>query len=126
MFREMLKSKIHKATITNTNLDYKGSIGIDKIILKESNILPGEKVQVLNFRTGDRFQTYAIEEISNSGNIILYGPAAHRGNIGDGICILSYFYVQESEAKDVSPSIVYLTVSNKIERKKAYKRIYNH
>jgi len=117
MYREMLKSKIQKAIITNTVLHYNGSIGIDKAILKECNILPGEKVHVLNYNTGDRFQTYVIEELLGSGNVVLYGPAAKKGSIKDEICILSYCLVSEDEMDKYSSRVIYLDESNKVKEK---------
>lgn len=75
IFRQLFKSKIHRATITKKELRYDGSIGIDKKLLLESDLLAGEKVQVLNFNNGKRFETYVIEEKENSGDIVLYGPA---------------------------------------------------
>ncbi|MCD4780710.1 MAG: aspartate 1-decarboxylase [Candidatus Omnitrophica bacterium] len=88
ILRQMLKSKIHGAVINKKELHYNGSIGIDKILLLKSNMLPGEKVRVLNFNNGQRFETYIIEEKGNSGVIALYGPAARCGETGDKICII--------------------------------------
>ncbi|MPZ15526.1 MAG: aspartate 1-decarboxylase, partial [Chloroflexi bacterium] len=75
--RVMLKSKIHRATITETNLDYEGSIGIDAALLRRASLLPYEQVHVLNVTNGARFETYAIEEPAKSGRIVVYGAAAH-------------------------------------------------
>ncbi len=117
--REVLKSKIHKAVITRTELDYQGSIGIDKKILKKTDISPGEKVQVLNFDNGMRFETYVIEEKENSGNFILYGPAARCGKEGDRICVISYSLVTDDELDGVEAKVVFLNEHNKIiENKK--------
>lgn len=112
VLREILKSKIQKATITKIELDYQGSIGIDKAILDKGDIVPGEKVQVLNFNNGQRLETYVIEEKKNSGIIALYGPAARHGQIGDKVCILSYVLVSD-EAK-IKPKLVLLDKENKI------------
>jgi len=95
--RQILKSKIHNVVITKTKLNYHGSIGIDKALLLKNDILPGEKVQVLNFDNGQRFETYVIEEKKNSRTIALYGPAARCGEIGDRICIISYALVSDDE-----------------------------
>ncbi|MFH1613370.1 MAG: aspartate 1-decarboxylase [bacterium] len=118
ILREFLKSKIHQATISKTELYYKGSIGIDKAIIKKSNIALYEKVHVLNLNNGERIETYVIEEKENSGLIILYGPAARRGQIGDKLCILAYALVSEDDLDKIKPSIVLLDENNKIIKSK--------
>ncbi len=110
----MLKSKIHKAVITGKKIDYNGSIGVDKKLLDESGIFPGEKVQVLNFNNGQRLETYTIEEEENSGKIILYGPAGRCGEIGDKICILAYALVTEDDIEKIKPRKIVLRENNKI------------
>lgn len=117
ILREVIKSKIHKATITKTELDYQGSIGIDKALLIESDIVPGEKVQVLNFDNGMRFETYVIEEAENSGNIVLYGPAARCGKIGDRTCVISYVSITEDEIGKIKGKVVSVNKNNKAVRK---------
>lgn len=112
-FRQMLKSKIHGAVITKKALNYAGSIGIDKKLMEESDLLPGEKVQVLNFNNGCRFETYAIEEKANSGTIALYGPAARMGEVGDKVCILSYILMSTPEAKKLRGKVVLVAKGNK-------------
>jgi len=114
ILREFLKSKIHRAVITKTELNYKGSIGIDKAILIKSDIFPGEKVHVLNFRNGQRFETYIIEEKEDSGKVILYGPAARLAHTGDEVCVLSYVLVSNEEVGKIRPKIVELNHENKI------------
>ena len=114
IFRQMLKSKIHDARITKKELHYSGSIGIDRALLLKSDMLPGEKVQVLNFNNGRRFETYIIEEEENSGTIALYGPAARSGEIGDKICILSYVLVSEDEVNKIEKKVVSVSKDNKI------------
>jgi len=109
----MLKSKIHMATITKTELNYQGSIGIDKALLEKSDILPNEKVEVLNFNNGVRFETYVIEEKENSGVISLYGPAARCGIVGDKIVIISYVLVSEEDLKELNPKIIFVDEKNK-------------
>ena len=113
-FREMIKSKIHGATITKKELYYNGSIGIDKIFLSKSDIVPGEKVQVLNFNNGQRFETYVIEEKENSGIIALYGPAARLGEIGDILCIISYRLISDDEVGKMKEKILLLSKNNKV------------
>jgi len=117
MLREMCKSKIHKAHITKTDLHYEGSIGIDKKILEASNIYPNEIVQVLNSNTGARFETYVIEEGADTGNIILYGPAARLGEAGDTVIIISKALCEAKEVQNLKPKIVYVDKQNKIVKK---------
>ena len=117
MLREMLKSKIRKAVITKTQLKYEGSIGIDKLLLIESDILPAEKVQVLNFDNGERFETYVIEEKEGSGTLSLYGPAARLGQVGDEICILSYVLVDDKELKEMKPKVISLDENNRLVKR---------
>ena len=114
VFRQMLKAKIHGAVITKKELDYRGSIGIDKALLNKSDMLPGEKVQVLNFNNGERFETYIIEEKENSGTIALYGPAARLAEVGDKVCIISYVLVSSQEAQIIKPEVVIVDKENKV------------
>jgi len=116
ILRQMLKAKIHGACITKRILDYNGSIGIDRALLLASDILPGEKVQVLNFNNGKRLETYVIEEPANSGIIALYGPAARCGEIGDKLCIISYVFVSDDEVNQVAAKTVSVDANNKIVR----------
>lgn len=113
----MCKSKIHRATITKVDLHYEGSIGIDKDLLKASNIYSSEIVQVVNINNGNRFETYVIEEPAGSGRIGLYGAAAHLGNVGDLIIILSYGLVDEAEAKKLKMIAVKVDSKNRIKKK---------
>ena len=113
MMRTMCKSKIHRASITKVDLHYDGSIGIDKNLLKEANILPNEIVQVVNINNGARFETYAIEEAAGSGTIGLYGAAAHLGKAGDLLIILSYCLAEEKEAPSVKLKLVRVDRNNK-------------
>lgn len=118
MLRIMCKSKIHRATITRSDLHYNGSIGIDKNLLKASNIYPNEIVQVVNINNGARFETYAIEEPAGSGTIGLYGAAAHLGSPGDLVIILSYGLVDNAEAKNVRLIAIKVDSKNKIKKTK--------
>lgn len=114
MLRNMLKSKIHQATVTQAELRYEGSITVDSVILKQADIYPHEKVEVLNLNNGKRIETYAIEGKKNSGIVCLNGPAARFACIGDEIIILSYVSVDDKEAKSIKPKILYLNKDNKI------------
>lgn len=111
-FRQILKSKIHDATLTKKELYYSGSIGIDKSLLLKSDMVPNEKVQVLNFNNGQRFETYIIEEDQDSGIIALYGPAARLGEVGDKLCILSYVFVSEDERDSIKPKTIVVDENN--------------
>lgn len=114
MLRLMCKSKIHRATLTKVDLHYEGSIGIDSLILKKANIYPGEIVQVVNINNAARFETYAIAEKAGSGTIGLYGAAAHLGNVGDLVIILSYGFVEDKKARRIKLKPVYVDSNNKI------------
>ncbi len=116
MLRMMCKSKIHRVKITKVNLHYEGSIGIDKRLLKKADIYPGEIVQVVNIDNGSRFETYAIEERAGSGEIGLYGAAAHLGKAGDLVIILSYGLVEDRKARTLAMKIVKVDSENKIKK----------
>jgi aspartate 1-decarboxylase len=109
----VLKSKIHRATITGADLNYEGSISIDKKLMEAAEIVPYELVQVVNLNNGERFETYAIEEAAGSGKVCLNGPAARLGQVGDLVIIISYCMVQFSDAKGVKPKIVKVDSRNK-------------
>ena len=116
--RTMLKSKIHRAHVTETNINYEGSITIDQKIMEEADILPSEQVQVLNLNNGARFTSYAIEGKRDSGEIRLNGPAARLAIKGDIIIILSYCYVDDDEAHNFIPKLVYVDANNAITETK--------
>ena len=116
MIRLMCKSKIHRARITKVDLHYEGSIGIDKSLLKASNIYPNEIVQVVNINNGSRFETYVIEETADSGAIGLYGAAAHLGKVGDLVIILSYGLLDDTHANEMKLTAVKVDKDNKIRR----------
>ena len=105
-----------RAKITKKALHYEGSIGIDKDLMQAADIYPNEMVQVLNVENGNRFQTYVIEEKSGSGAISLYGPAAHLGNEGELVVIISYSIVSEEKARSIKPKVVYVDGRNKIKK----------
>ena len=116
MQREMLKSKIHRVTVTEAELYYEGSITVDKDLLEAANILPYEKVQVLNFNTGSRIDTYTIEGPAGSGTICLNGPAARLGSVGDEVIIVSYVLVPDNESNNFKPKVVSVDKKNKITK----------
>jgi len=112
--RTMLKSKIHRARVTQVDLDYEGSITIDRSLTEASDILPFERVEVLNVNNGARFSTYAIEGEANSGIIGVNGAAARLVAKGDIVIILSYCQVPDDEAVNIAPSIVRVDSQNRI------------
>ncbi len=114
MLRCMLRSKIHMATITESNIAYEGSLTVDESILNAASIKPYEQVMVSNLNNGERFETYVIPGKKNSGVICLNGPTARKGAIGDNIIIFCYEYYTEDEIKDFSPKIIKLDQKNKI------------
>ena len=116
MQRIMLKSKIHRATLTATDLHYEGSIGIDTNLLKAADILPGEQVHVLNLNNGNRLVTYAIEAAAGSGTIMLNGPAARCGMPGDVVVIIAYANLNDDEASVFKPNILLVDEQNKIKQ----------
>ena len=116
MQREMLKSKIHRVTVTEAELYYEGSITVDKDLLEAANILPYEKVQILNFNNGARIDTYTIEGPAGSGTICLNGPAARLGSVGDEIIIVSYIQVPENESRNFKPKVVLVDKKNTISK----------
>jgi aspartate 1-decarboxylase len=116
MQREMLKSKIHRVTVTEAELYYEGSITVDKDLLEAADILPYEKVQVLNFNNGSRLDTYTIEGAAGSGTICLNGPAARFGSVGDEIIIVSYVHLPDEDTKKFKPKVVMVDKKNKITK----------
>ena len=116
MQRQMLKSKIHRATVTDCNLHYAGSITIDTELLKESNILPGELVHVLDIDNGQRFETYTIEGKAGSREVCVNGAAARLVEAGDKVIVVSYAIYDEQELKQHKPVVVHVDELNSILR----------
>lgn len=108
----MCKGKIHRATVTEANLDYEGSLTVDLDLLEASGILPWEQVHVVNVTNGERLVTYAITGERGSGVICLNGAAAHRGKPGDLVIIISYGMVDEEELKTFEPKVVLVDEKN--------------
>jgi aspartate 1-decarboxylase len=114
MLITVCKSKIHRAIITESNLNYEGSITIDADLMQAADIIPWERVQIANIMTGDRLETYVIEGEAGSGIICLNGAAAHKGKVGDIIIIISYGLVEKIKTKPHKPKIVKVDENNKI------------
>jgi aspartate 1-decarboxylase len=107
MFIEILKSKIHKVTVTEANLQYIGSVSIDEDLMDASNIIENEKVQVLDINNGERIETYVIKAERGSGAICMNGPAARKVAVGDIIIIMSFATIDFQEAKSFRPSVIF-------------------
>ncbi len=114
MFLTMFKGKIHRATVTEANLNYVGSITIDEDLLDASGILPGEKVQIVNNNNGERLETYTIAGARGSGVICLNGAAARRVQPGDVVIIIAYCLLTAEEARTFLPNVVILDDKNQI------------
>jgi len=110
----MLKSKIHRARVTEANINYEGSVTIDKRLMEAADILPYEQVHILDVNNGARFTTYAIEGEPGSGVICLNGAAARMVTVGDVVIILTYTNVEERDAVDYHPRLVYVNANNEI------------
>ncbi len=114
MWLHMYKSKIHRAVVNELDLDYEGSITIDRDLMDAANLLPNEKVQVLNINNGERAETYVIEGSRGSGKIGLNGALARLAQKGDYLIIISYAVMTEEEAKNFQPTVVLVNEKNKI------------
>ncbi|MBP7830832.1 MAG: aspartate 1-decarboxylase [Kiritimatiellae bacterium] len=116
MQRIMLKSKIHRATLTGADLHYEGSIAVDLRLLEAADILPGEQVHVLNLNNGARLVTYAIAAPRGSGTVLLNGPAARLGLAGDPVTLLAYGHAEDAEARRRKPALVFVDARNRIRK----------
>lgn len=110
----MLKSKIHRATVTEANLNYVGSITIDEDLMDAVGIYENERVQIVNVNNGERFDTYVIKGERGKGDICLNGAAARLVHVGDKVIIMAYAYVDEKEAKEMKPKVILVDEENKI------------
>lgn len=115
MFRTMMKAKIHRATVTEANLNYIGSVTIDQDILDAVDMLPGEKVQIVNNHNGARLETYIIPGPRGSGVVCLNGAAARLVQVGDIVIIVSYALMTDEEARNYRPTIAFMGEGNRIE-----------
>lgn len=115
MIRTFLKSKIHRARVTEVDLNYEGSLGVDADLMKAANILPYELVQVYNINNGERFETYVIKEAPASGTIALKGAAARKGAPGDLIIVTCYTTMDDKNMEDFTPAIILVDENNIIK-----------
>jgi aspartate 1-decarboxylase len=113
------KSKIHRATVTEANLNYEGSVTLDADLMEAANILPNEQVQVLNVNNGERFDTYAIRGPRGTGMVCLNGPAARLAQVGDMVIILTYAWMEREELERHTPKVVLVDERNRPLRTEA-------
>lgn len=118
MQRIMLKSKIHRATVTDADLEYEGSITIDETLMKAADIIPFEQVRIYNISNGNRFETYAIKGNKGSGTICLNGAAARKAHRGDLLIIATYVSVDEKDLKGFAPKLVLVDEKNRMVKKR--------
>jgi aspartate 1-decarboxylase len=118
MRRTMCKSKVHRAVLTGADLHYEGSLSLDVTLMEAADILPFEKVQVVNVNNGSRLETYVIEGERNSGTIQLNGAAARLGAAGDHVIVISYADYEMSELENFEPKLVFVDDKNRIVREK--------
>ena len=118
MLRKLLKSKIHRATVTKSDLNYEGSIAVDEALLEAADIQPFEAVHVWNVTNGSRLQTYALPVERGGGEICLNGAAARLAHAGDLVIIASFAWVDEKEAAAAKPKLVFVDAANRIAPKK--------
>jgi aspartate 1-decarboxylase len=116
MFRLMLRSKIHRATVTDANLEYEGSLTVDPVLLEAAGILPYELVHVSNLHNGERFETYVIPGKRGEGEMVLNGPTARRGVKGDKVIVFCYEYFNEEELRKFKPKIIVVDEKNRITK----------
>ena len=113
---EVVKSKIHRATVTEANIDYVGSITIDENLMDAANLIENEKVQVLNINNGERLETYVIKGKRGSGIICLNGPAARKAVVGDIVIVISYASMDFEEAKKFKPWLAFPDEKNRLKK----------
>ncbi len=116
MFRVMLRSKIHRATVTDSNLEYEGSLTVDPDLIEAAGMLPYEQVSVSNLNNGERFETYIIPGKRGSGDMVLNGPTARKGVKGDKIIVFCYEFFSQDELKNFKPKIVLVDENNRVKQ----------
>lgn len=116
MLRQMLKCKIHRATVTESELNYEGSITIDRDLIEAAGMLPYEQVMISNLNNGERFITYVLPGEKGSGTVCLNGPTARKGVVGDKVIIFCYAHYDEKELEGYKPKVVKVDEKNRIEK----------
>lgn len=111
---EVLKSKIHRVKITQAELHYVGSITLDEALMEAAQLIPGEKVQVVNLNNGERLETYVIKGERGSGTVCLNGPAARKAQVGDVVIVISYASMELEEARNFKPAIIFPNPDNRL------------
>ena len=119
MYVTMLKSKIHRAMVTDADLEYEGSCGIDADLLEASGIREHERIEVYNITNGERLATYAIRAEPGSGAITMNGAAAHKAGVGDRVILCAYGMLTEAEAEDHAPAIILVDEANRIRERRS-------
>lgn len=114
MMSTVLKSKIHGATVTDSQLEYEGSLTIDQALMDKVGIVPYEKILIANLRNGERFETYAIPAAAGSAEICLNGATAHKGSVGDRLIIFAFAVLREDELADHQPAVVHPDAQNRL------------
>jgi aspartate 1-decarboxylase len=114
MNRTMMKSKIHRATVTGADLHYQGSVAVDSDLLEAADILPHERVEIYNVSNGERFATYAIPAPRGSGEVMINGAAAHKARLGDLVILVSYADYSEEEARRHRPRVLLVDEANRV------------
>jgi aspartate 1-decarboxylase len=114
MQRTLLKSKIHRATVTDGNLDYQGSVTIDPLLMEAADLLSYERVEIYNVTNGERFATYAIPGTPGKGEIVINGAAAHKARKGDLVILATYAVYEDGEIRGHKPSLVFVDEQNRI------------
>ena len=115
MLRLMLRSKIHRATVTDADLEYEGSLTVDPVLLEAAGMLPYEQVSVSNLNNGERFETYIIPGKRGRGEMVLNGPTARKGVKGDKVIVFCYEYFKEQELKSQKPKIILVDEQNRVK-----------
>jgi aspartate 1-decarboxylase len=119
MTRKMMRAKIHRATVTEANVDYEGSITIDRDLMDATDLLPNEAVHVWNVTNGNRFETYVVEGPAGSGVICVNGAAAHLVNVDDLVIIAAFSWMEEAEARRHEPKVVFVDEQNRMREKRS-------
>ena len=120
MQRQMMRAKVHRATVTDADLEYEGSLAMDSALMEAADLYPNEVIQVWNITNGNRFNTYVIPAPHDSGMICINGAAAHQAQPGDKVIIAAYAWMDESEARQYQPRVVFVDEHNRVRHSRAF------